>query len=458
MRRPLVFNAFTMNTPSHMMSGTWVLPDNRAREYADMSTWLDLARTLERGCFDAVFIADGLGVYDTYTGSRDPAVELGVQFPANDPSLLIPAMAAVTENLGFAFTSSVMQEHPYNFARRVSTLDHLTGGRVAWNIVTSYQESAARNFGFDALLTGDERYAWAEEYVDVVYKLWEASWEDDAVLRDTVRGRYADPSKVHEINHVGSRYRVAGPHSCEPSPQRTPVLYQAGSSSTGRGFAGRHAEGTFLNAPRAATASIVRDVRAKAVDAGRQAGDVLAVQMVSIVLGDTEEAAQANARELDEIMGVEGLLIHMSGNVGVDLSSVALDRKLGELRPEEIKTQAVRSMIDGSGLPRSATFRELGMQLGRGLRVVGTPEQVADELESWAVEGDLDGFGLMFATTPGSFEEFVDQVAPHLQERGLMQKEYSPGTMREKLFPGNGPRLSPRHPAKRVAAGLMSSR
>lgn len=227
--RPLRFCAFVMNTASHIQHGLWRHPDARQHEFDDVQLWIDLARTLERGRFDAMFFADVAGLYGPADGDWDVNAREGLQLPSNDPSVLLSALAVSTEHLGFAFTSSVLQSHPFDFARKVSTLDHLSKGRIAWNIVTSALDGAARNFGYDRLEEHDERYAWAQEYLDVVYKLWEGSWDDGALLRDK-SGSFADPARIHRIDHVGKRYRVQGPHLSAPSPQRTPVLFQAGSS------------------------------------------------------------------------------------------------------------------------------------------------------------------------------------------------------------------------------------
>ncbi len=243
-------NAFTMNCVSHIQQGLWVRDDTRQLEYTQLDPWVELAQILEKGCFDALFLADVVGVYDTYHGGPETSIIEGMQIPVNDPALLIPTMAHVTENLGFAFTSSVLQTHPFTFARQVSTIDHLSNGRVAWNIVTSYLPNAGANLGLGGLLSHDERYDRADEYLDVTYKLWEGSWEDDAVLRDTERGIYADPTKIHPINHVGKHYNVAGPHLSEPSPQRTPLLFQAGSSTRGRSIASKNAECLYIEASR----------------------------------------------------------------------------------------------------------------------------------------------------------------------------------------------------------------
>ncbi|HEV7941276.1 MAG TPA: LLM class flavin-dependent oxidoreductase [Solirubrobacteraceae bacterium] len=446
--RRLRFNAFTMNCVSHIHHGQWVRQDTRQMEYAGLQPWVELAQLLERGKFDALFLADVIGTYDSYGGSRDAAVEEGLQIPLNDPSLLIPAMAYATSDLGFAFTHSVLQEHPFNFARRVSTLDHLTNGRVAWNIVTSYLENAARNLGYGSLPVHEDRYRRAQEYVTVLYKLLEGSWEDDAVVRDLERGIYADPARIHDIDHVGEFYNVVGPHLSEPSLQRTPVLFQAGSSEQGRNFAARNAEAIFIIArsPEAARTNI-EDVRARALRAGRDPEDLLFFQGLSFVVGGTEQEAWAKAHELEETASARGYAAHMGGGMGVDLAEIDLDTPIGEL--ERYNTQGiVKGMIETSE-DKTWTFGDLLMYRS-AMRIVGTPEQIADQLQRWADAG-VDGINVSYYTTPGSFEDFIEGVTPVLQQRGLQQREYTPGTLREKLTDGaSGPRLNDRHPAAEI--------
>jgi FMN-dependent oxidoreductase (nitrilotriacetate monooxygenase family) len=453
--RRLRFNAFTMNCVSHIHHGQWVRPDTRQIEYASLDPWVELAQLLERGKFDALFLADVIGTYDSYGASRDAAVEEGLQIPLNDPALLIPAMAHATENLGFAFTHSVLQEHPFNFARRVSTLDHLTGGRVAWNIVTSYLENAARNLGYGHLPVHEDRYRRAEEYVTVLYKLLEGSWEEDAVVRDVERGIYADPAKVHDIDHVGEFYDVVGPHLSEPSPQRTPVLFQAGSSEQGREFAARNAEAIFIvgRSPDGVAANVA-DVRARAARAGRDPQDLLFFQGLSFVVGGTEEEAQRKARELEETASARGYAAHMGGGMGVDLAEVDLDTPIGEL--ERYNTQGIVKGLIEMSPDKTWTFGDL-LKYRSAMRIVGTPEQIADELQRWADAG-IDGVNVSYFTTPGSFEDFIDGVTPVLQERGLQQREYVPGTLREKLTDGaSGPRLNDRHPAAAIRRERLQS-
>ena len=195
MKRRIYFNAFHMNCVVHQSPGLWVRDDDHMTEYTDLNQWVEFAKLVERGKFDAIFLADVLGVYDVFRGNRDAALAEAAQIPVNDPMLLIPAMAYATENIGFGFTSSIIQNHPFTFARLISTLDHLTKGRIAWNIVTSYLESAGRNYGQAGLADHDERYDMADEYCDVCYKLWEKSWEDDAVLKDVKRADLRRPSQ-----------------------------------------------------------------------------------------------------------------------------------------------------------------------------------------------------------------------------------------------------------------------
>jgi len=440
--RRMLLNAFTMNCVSHLQQGLWVRDESRQVEYASLDPWLDLAQICEAGCFDAIFLADVTGVYDIYKGSGDTSFREGMQVPVNDPMLLVPAMATVTENLGFAFTSSIYQAHPFTFARQLSTLDHLTNGRVGWNVVTSYLPNSAASLGYESLPKHDDRYDRADEYMEVVYKLWEASWEDGAALADQARGVYTDPSKVHPIDHHGKYYDVAGPHLSEPSRQRTPMIFQAGSSERGREFAARHAEGVFLVAPTSALSSITKDIRQRAVRHGRQPDDLRFVQGLSPVVGGTEAEAKAKAADYREQLSVDGGLSHLSGGLGIDLGNIDPDRPLEEFISEGV-LGGVKALID-SAPPGTRTFGDLVKSNMTGQFLVGSVEQVADTLQSRFEQG-VDGFNLVYSVTPGTFVDFIDGVVPILRERGLAQSEYQPGSLRNKLF---GQDLLPdRHPA-----------
>ena len=229
MAKPLSFSAFVMNTASHIIHGLWRDEEGNQAYFNDVDVWVNLAKRLDEGGFDTIFFADVIGLYGDHKGGWEFLAENGLQIPSNDPMVLMSALAVNTKRLGLAFTAAPLQEHPFNFARRVSTLDHISKGRIAWNVVTGFQENAFRNFGFDGLYQHDERYRWADEYVDVLYKLWEGSWDEGALLKDRESGVYADSNRIHKINHVGERYQVEGPHLSAPSPQRTPVIFQAGS-------------------------------------------------------------------------------------------------------------------------------------------------------------------------------------------------------------------------------------
>jgi FMN-dependent oxidoreductase (nitrilotriacetate monooxygenase family) len=447
---PLVINAFTMNTASHIVHGLWRHPDTRQRDFDDLRVWVELARLLDRGGFDAIFLADVVGLYGDYRGGWDTYVREGLQIPSNDPSVLISALAHETQHLGLAFTSSIIQAHPFEFARRISTLDHLSRGRIGWNIVTNFQDNAYRNFGLDGLTEHDERYRWAEEYVEVVYKLWEGSWDDDALLQDVDGGIHADPEKIRKINHHGERYRVEGPHLPSPSPQRTPVLYQAGSSTAGRAFAARHAEAVFLLSPTPEHAgSVAADTRRLAVEAGRDPEDIRFIQGLSFAIGSTEEEAARKEADIEEYLSIDGMLAHMSGAMGIDLGFAEHDEPIADVAQ---RVQGVRSIAEGviQAAPRGVvpTVGDLALLNSRSTRITGTPEQIADELQRWQDAG-IDGINVMYSTTPGSFTEFIDHVVPELRRRGLMTPEPQGGTLREKLFPGRGPRLTDRHPARR---------
>ena len=314
MTRQIRFNAFDMNCVAHQSSGLWRHPEDQSHRYKDLDYWTNLAQLLESGTFDGIFIADVLGTYDVYGDSNEAAIRHGAQVPVGDPLLLVSAMAHVTEHLGFGVTAGTAYEHPYPFARRMSTLDHLTKGRVGWNVVTGYLPSAARNMGNDDQLEHDDRYDHADEYLEVLYKLWEGSWEDDAVLRDRESGVYTDPAKVHEIGHYGKHFTVPGIHISEPSPQRTPVIYQAGASARGIDFAAGNAEAIFVAAPtKAVLKKTVGKIRDAIEAAGRDRHSARIYTLLTIITDATPEKAQAKYRDYLSYASEEGALVFMSG-------------------------------------------------------------------------------------------------------------------------------------------------
>ncbi|HWH92854.1 MAG TPA: NtaA/DmoA family FMN-dependent monooxygenase [Baekduia sp.] len=445
MSRPLHFSAFVMNTASHITHGLWRDPDGEQIRFNDLDLWVSLARRLEAGGFDAIFFADVVGLYGDYGGGWDFHAELGLQIPSNDPLVLLSALASHTEHLGLAFTAGPIQEPPFGFARRVATLDHLSKGRIAWNIVTSTLENGWRNFGHDGLLAHDERYAWAEEYVDVLYKLWEGSWDDDALLSDRASGVYADPSKIHKIHHLSERYRVEGPFLVAPSPQRTPLLFQAGSSPAGRRFAARNAEAQFIVSPSPDKAKgLIDDTRRLVAEAGRDPGDLKFFQGLSFVLGSTQAEAQAKAAELEEKTDIHGMIAHFGGSLGIDLGSYDPNTPIDLVHTEGGQSGLawLRESVDG----RTPTLADVTRIRTRGTRVIGTPEQIADRLADWRDAG-VDGINIINSVIPGTYDELIEHLFPVLRERGLAQAGYEEGTLRRKLFGRD--RLSERHPAAR---------
>src|SRR6201997_4980164 len=449
MPKHIRLNAFEMNCVAHQSPGLWRHPRDRSRDYRRLGGWIELARILERGLFDGLFLADVLGVYDVFGGSPDAALRHATQTPVNDPLLLISAMAAVTENLGFGVTCTLSYEPPYPFARRMSTLDHLTEGRIGWNIVTGYLDSAARGAGKDKQTAHDDRYDIADEYMEVVYKLWEGSWEDDAVLRDRARGIFADPAKVHRVVHEGNNYKLNAIHLSEPSPQRTPVLYQAGTSPRGRQFAAQHAECVFMSGPSAKViAPRVKAIRELAGELGRNPAEILMFSMFTVILGRTEAEARAKFEDYRAHISPEGALTLMSGWTGVDFSTYALDQEV-----RHVTNDAGRSAIDNitrADPDRVWTVREVAQHVGIGgigPVVVGTPERVADEIEAWFEATDVDGLNMPFAVSPGDFEDISEMLVPELVRRGRYKTAYRPGTLREKLYGAGRARLAAPHPA-----------
>jgi FMN-dependent oxidoreductase (nitrilotriacetate monooxygenase family) len=388
-----------------------------------------------------------LGCYDVYRGpaNHGPAVGVGAQFPINDPLYLVPAMAAVTTNLTFGITASTTYEQPYSLARRFSTVDHLSSGRVAWNIVTSYLDSAARNYGLTQQVEHDKRYAMADEYMSVLYKLWEGSWRSDAVVKDLTTGQYAVPSRIKQINHKGEFFSVPGPHICEPSPQRTPFLFQAGSSKAGAAFGGKHAEVIFAGAqlPEKLRLS-VDNIRQLATEAGRDPYHVKVIASMCIIVAETDEAAAAKHEELLSYGDIEGALALFGGWTGVDLSTYSDDEDF-----RFVKMPMIQSIVNGwaNTVPgsenlkwnkaRIAQYLLLG---GMNAKVVGSPKTVADELERWVEVADIDGFNCSHATNPGTFEDIIEFVLPELERRGVWSKKVQKegATARERFFGQSG--------------------
>lgn len=448
MPKEILLNAFDMNGPSHQCPGLWRHPRDRSQEYVGLEYWQTLAKDLEAGLFDGIFLADVLGVYDVYGGSVASALRNGTQIPINDPFLLVPAMAAATEHLCFGITGSISNEPPYAFARKMSTLDHLTKGRVGWNIVTGYLNSAAKAAGLRQQTAHDTRYDIAEEYMEIMYKLWEGSWDDDAVVRDKERGVYIDPAKVRVIKHDGEYFRLNGIHLCEPSPQRTPVLYQAGSSERGMAFGGKHAECIFVVQPNSrALAATVKKMRQAIADVGRGPNEVVIFALITVIVAATDAEARERYDDYRSYASYEGGLTFVSGQSGIDFSSLKPDDLIKHIENDSLQSTINRYTIVDPG--RTWTVRDIGEHVafgGHSPVIVGSPKTVADELQRIVEEAGIDGFNLNYTVTPEGMKDFIRLVVPELQNRGAYKTAYSPGTYREKLF-HRGSRLAAGHPA-----------
>jgi long-chain alkane monooxygenase len=444
--RRIHLHAFKIAGVGHTAIGTWRNPYNQEHRYKDLDYWLDTARTLERGGFDSLFMADFPGLHSGYQGSSDAAFAQAIAVPLNDPMMAIAAMAAVTSHLGFAVTASTTYEQPYSFARKMTTLDHLTKGRIGWNIVTSYTASAARNLGLGEQVPHDERYAIADEFMEVVYKLWEGSWEDDAVISDVARGIYTDPSKIHPVDHAGKYFTVPDPFMCEPSPQRTPTLIQAGSSSEGQAFAARHAEVVFLVGTDIGIVGKAVDKSVAAAQAiGRHRDDMQFIAGISVVVAPTDEQAEAKFAQQIQFVSVEGTLARQSALMQLDFGQMDLDAPIQHIATDGMRTWLERFTIGDPGrvwTPRQAA-QKVAESLG-AISIVGSPTTVVDRLEQMMIDADIDGFNVFDNLPLRTLPDFVDLVVPELQRRGRMPMSYESTTLRGNVT-GGGARLPARH-------------
>jgi FMN-dependent oxidoreductase (nitrilotriacetate monooxygenase family) len=457
--RTLAVNAFDMCCLGHIQQGLWRHPRDRSKNFEHLAYWTDYAHRLERGLFDGLFLADVVGIYDVYQNSPDAAIRSAVQVPVNDPILIIPAMALVTRHLGFGVTVNLSYESPYLFARRMSTLDHLTQGRIAWNIVTGYLDSAARAQGFQQQMKHDDRYDLADEFMEIVYKLWEDSWADDALSSQFDSRDYADPTKVQAIKHEGKQYRLDARHLCSPSIQRTPMLYQAGASARGQAFAGKHAECIFLNGQSfEALAALTKAFRSQAVACGRKREDIKIFVGASLIAASTKAEAQDRYDEYKQYVDSEAALVHASASMGVDLAKVDLEEPV---QTSVQQSQAVQSNVQavmqqhGKQWTKADLLRQ--MVLGsRQAPIVGSGSELADYLVNLQMCCDVDGINLSRTVVPECFDDFIDHVVPALQDRGAYKTKYEEGSIRRKFFGAD--RLPLNHPARAAYVSTRSQK
>jgi FMN-dependent oxidoreductase (nitrilotriacetate monooxygenase family) len=401
--------------------------------------YMEMAQTLERACFDYIMIEDKLMVPETYGGSRDFALKYAMMVPKHDPAPLATAMGMATTRLGVVATMSTLSYPPFLLARLCSTIDSLTRGRFGWNIVTSAEDLAAQNFGLDKLPPRQLRYEMADEYMEVVTKLF-ASWDSDAVILDRESGIYADPSKVRTIDHLGKFFKVRGPLNTIPSPQGRPVFVQAGASPRGREFAARHADSIVFVASGVESMKAFRDdIRARAIVQGRNPDDVKVLFLVTPTLGDTaEDAHEKNRRQLSSQHFITDILASISAITEIDFAKFDLDKPL----PEKLTTNGESGSLDkfqqwGSG----KTLRQLAVDGGGGLvssvELIGTPDQVASRMGEVMEEVGGDGF---LISTPVMrvgrryIVEIADGLVPALQRRGLTRTAYAHEKFRDNLL------------------------
>ncbi|WP_329113082.1 LLM class flavin-dependent oxidoreductase [Streptomyces sp. NBC_01353] len=424
-RKHLHLNAFLMSVGHH--EAAWRLPESPAQGGTDIAHYQNLARIAERGKLDSVFLADSPVLHGD--PGRRPSSKL-------EPTVLLTALAAVTSRIGLIATASTSYNEPFNLARRFASLDHVSGGRAGWNIVTTAGAEAARNFGLDDTPLHHERYERAAEFVDVATKLWD-SWADDAVIGDKERGVHALADRVRRIDHRGAHFRVDGPLNVQRSPQGHPLLVQAGSSEDGKEFAARYAEAVFTAQQTLEDGiAFYKDVKQRAVAFGRDPDGIKILPGVVPVIGDTEAEAQELDAELDRLIAPEYAKRQLAQKLRIAPEDLDLDSELPEDIPTEDEIEGAKSrytLIVDLARRERLTVRQLIGRLGggRGHRTfAGTAEQVADTIEHWYESGAADGFNIMPAVLPSGLERFVDRVVPILQERGLFRTEYSGTTLR----------------------------
>jgi FMN-dependent oxidoreductase (nitrilotriacetate monooxygenase family) len=417
-------------------TGMWRHPKDKINwDWTKPAYWQHMAQTMERGLFDAMFIADELAPYNNWEGSSDATVKYAVQCPVHEPSTIVPIITTATKHLGVGVTLSTAFEHPYSMVRRLSSLDHLSSGRVAWNVVSSYSKSEWDAYGAD-MTARSGRYERMEEYMDLCYQLWD-SWSPDAIVADRESGIYADISKVKEVHFDGEFFRSHGRSFVAPSPQGRPVLWQAGSSDRGRDFAAKHAEAIFAVHPNIDRMREYSDDLTSRLETSfhRKPGSVKKIYGVQTVVGLTRSEAQEKYERIRECIPLEGALAWISGHFGPDFSKYKLDDIV-----QNIEIPGIQGLFDSiiyakGGAP--VTVKEAALIYAEGMgmpRLIGTPKDIADQLEHFLDEGGADGFMLAATYTPGCFEEFADLVVPELQRRGRFRTEYAGPTLRENLL------------------------
>jgi FMN-dependent oxidoreductase (nitrilotriacetate monooxygenase family) len=416
--------------PVSIHTAAWRYPGGSPDANFNFTHLKRFAQKLEQGKFDAFFMADHLAVLNMPM----EALKRSATVTSFDPSTLLPALAVVTERLGLIATASTTFDQPYHVARRFAALDHLSGGRAGWNVVTTSNPDAALNFGLEEHVEHGERYDRGREFVDVVTGLWD-SWADDAFIRDVESGIYFDPEKMHVLNHKGPHFSVRGPLNVARPIQGWPVIVQAGASEAGRQLAAETAEVIFA-APGnlAGGKSFYADVKGRMDKLGRSRDHLKILPGALVVVGETVEEARAERAHLDSLVHYESAIASLSISLGYDASTFDPDGPLPDI-PETNQSKSGRERAIALARRENLTVRQLAQRFGgyAGLSFVGTPKTIADEMEQWLVEDGSDGFNIMFPFLPAGLDDFVDRVVPELQRRGIFRREYEGRTLRENL-------------------------
>ncbi|WP_250509739.1 LLM class flavin-dependent oxidoreductase [Caballeronia sp. GACF4] len=403
----------------------WRTLDN-PRAIIDFKFFREIATTAERGKLDAVFLSDALALRNHAEGPQQ----------SFEPTVLLTALAGATEHVGLIGTASTTFNDPFNLARRFASVDHLSGGRVAFNAVTTYDAAAAANFSFNTPLSTEERYARAQEFVDVVTKLWD-SWEDDALVADQATGRYADPSRVHAIEHRGQYFSVRGPLNVPRSPQGRPVLVQAGSSEGGRALAARFADAVFTAQTTLPSAqAFYKEMKERVARHGRNPDHFLLLPGLYPVVGGTEQEARAHKAELDALLDTDREVARLAGALGLSPDNLHIDKPLPYERIEKVvRSDLPRGFIDSTvalAKAENLIVRDLlDRNPGAHRIIVGTPEQIANDIAQWFDARGADGFNLNADVFPSGLAAFVDHVVPLLQRKGIFRTDYEGTTLRE---------------------------
>jgi FMN-dependent oxidoreductase (nitrilotriacetate monooxygenase family) len=430
-RRQMHLVAYSKTGPTARHVGGWRHPEAVLDDFLKPSRYAQYARTLEDAKFDGCFFADLIGVYDIYGGSYDTYIRNGGQISYLDPMVVLPVMAEATRHLGLGITLSTTFHNPYHLARWLSSIDVLSGGRAAWNIVTSAAELEARNVG-GALPPREERYDRADEVLEACCALWN-SWDQDAFVFDKEKGVFGDPQKVHYVDYEGRWVRTRGPLPTPRSPQGRPVLMQAGSSARGRDFAARWAEAIFTDQPSlAALQAFYDDIKGRMVERGRRPEDCAILNASTFVIGETESIARERAEYLKSLINPETWAARVSGSLGADVSKVQDETALAAMQG----TQGIQGATDRV----MHTVKEKGVSFTEAVKaegnneIVGTPAQIADHLQHAFESGACDGFIVAPTYFPGMIEQFCRAVVPELQRRGIFRHEYTGKTLRENLL------------------------